>query len=109
MVQASITDYERLRRELGAYGVVRHVLDTHYALSWSAIRDHQADAPDEYKTYLHRSGRTGRAGKSGRVVTLITRQRQRKMTEMLERAEIAAPYVNVRPGDDMINAVRRGQ
>ncbi|MET0859642.1 MAG: DEAD/DEAH box helicase [Microbacterium sp.] len=69
----------------------------------------QADAPDEYKTYLHRSGRTGRAGKTGRVVTLITRQRQRKMTEMLERAEIEAPYVNVRPGDDMINAVRRGQ
>ncbi|SDG44001.1 DEAD/DEAH box helicase [Microbacterium pygmaeum] len=68
----------------------------------------QADAPDEYKTYLHRSGRTGRAGKTGRVVTLITRQRQRKMTEMLERAEIEAPYVNVRPGDDMINAVRRG-
>ena len=25
----------------------------------------QADAPDEYKTYLHRSGRTGRAGRSG--------------------------------------------
>ncbi|WP_196778832.1 apolipoprotein N-acyltransferase [Lysobacter silvisoli] len=43
MVQASITDYERLRREMGAYAVVRHVLDTHYALSWSAIRDHQAD------------------------------------------------------------------
>ncbi len=43
MVQASITDYERLRRERGAYAVVRHVLDTHYALSWSAIRDHDAD------------------------------------------------------------------
>lgn len=43
MIQASITDYERLRREMGAYGVVRHVLDTHYALSWSAIRDHDAD------------------------------------------------------------------
>lgn len=43
MVQANITDYERLRKEIGAYGVVRHVLDTHYALSWSAIRDHQAD------------------------------------------------------------------
>lgn len=43
MVQASITDYERLRREMGAYAVVRHVLDTHYALSWSAIRDHDAD------------------------------------------------------------------
>ncbi|NYZ61919.1 apolipoprotein N-acyltransferase [Luteimonas sp. SJ-16] len=43
MVQASITDYERLRREMGAYAVVRHVLDTHYALSWSALRDHDAD------------------------------------------------------------------
>ncbi|HEX5859716.1 MAG TPA: DEAD/DEAH box helicase [Microbacterium sp.] len=62
----------------------------------------QADAPDEYKTYLHRSGRTGRAGKAGRVVTLITRQRQRRMNEMLERAEIEAPFQNVRPGDDTI-------
>ncbi|MGH8078793.1 MAG: hypothetical protein ACREPE_15945, partial [Lysobacter sp.] len=43
MIQASITDYERLRQEMGAYAVVRHVLDTHYALSWSAIRDHGAD------------------------------------------------------------------
>src|SRR6185437_4375297 len=48
--------------------------------------------PDEYKTYLHRSGRTGRAGRSGRVVTLIPRQRRRRMTEMLERAEIEAPF-----------------
>jgi superfamily II DNA/RNA helicase len=62
----------------------------------------QADAPDEYKTYLHRSGRTGRAGKTGRVVTLITRQRRRKMTEMLERAEIDAPFEDARPGDDTI-------
>lgn len=43
MIQASITHYERLREEMGAYGVVRHVLDTHYALSWSALRDHGAD------------------------------------------------------------------
>lgn len=43
MVQGSIVDYERLRKEIGAYAVVRHVLDTHYALSWSAIRDHRAD------------------------------------------------------------------
>jgi superfamily II DNA/RNA helicase len=62
----------------------------------------QADPPDEYKTYLHRSGRTGRAGKTGRVVTLITRQRRRKMTEMLERAEIDAPFEDARPGDDTI-------
>lgn len=69
----------------------------------------QADPPDEYKTYLHRSGRTGRAGKTGRVVTLITRQRRRKMTEMLERAEIAAPFEDARPGDDTIEALRQAR
>ncbi|MCR2784653.1 MULTISPECIES: DEAD/DEAH box helicase [unclassified Microbacterium] len=62
----------------------------------------QADAPDEYKTYLHRSGRTGRAGRVGTVVTLIPRQRRRRMTEMLERAEIDAPFDEVRVGDDIL-------
>ncbi|WP_248146188.1 DEAD/DEAH box helicase [Microbacterium aoyamense] len=62
----------------------------------------QADPPDEYKTYLHRSGRTGRAGRSGTVVTLITRQRRRRMAEMLDRAEIDAPFEEVRPGDDLL-------
>jgi len=62
----------------------------------------QADAPDEYKTYMHRSGRTGRAGRSGRVITLITRQRQRRMNELLERAEIDAPFEQARIGDDVI-------
>ncbi len=65
----------------------------------------QADAPDEYKTYLHRSGRTGRAGASGRVVTLITRQRRRRMTELLDRAEIDAPFDDVRVGDDLIDEI----
>ncbi|MEH3089697.1 MAG: DEAD/DEAH box helicase [Microbacterium arborescens] len=65
----------------------------------------QADAPDEYKTYLHRSGRTGRAGRAGAVVTLITRQRRRRMTEMLERAEIEAPFDDVRPGDDVLEEI----
>ena len=59
----------------------------------------QADAPDEYKTYLHRSGRTGRAGRTGTVVTLIPKQRQRRMTEMLDRAEIKAVMVPTRLGD----------
>lgn len=41
MVQSNIVDYERLRREMGAYEVVRHVLDTHYAMSREAVeRDH---------------------------------------------------------------------
>jgi len=62
----------------------------------------QADAPDEYKTYLHRSGRTGRAGRAGTVVTLITRQRRRRMTELLDRAEIQAPFEETALGDDVL-------
>ncbi|WP_309066686.1 DEAD/DEAH box helicase [Microbacterium sp.] len=65
----------------------------------------QADAPDEYKTYLHRAGRTGRAGRSGRVVTLITRHRRRRMEDLLGRAEIDAPFENAQPGDDVIEEI----
>ena len=43
MVQASLTDYEARRREQGAYAVVREVLDAHFGLSASALRDHGAD------------------------------------------------------------------
>ncbi|QYH35185.1 DEAD/DEAH box helicase [Salinibacterium sp. M195] len=63
----------------------------------------QADAPEEYKTYLHRSGRTGRAGKAGTVVTLIPRNRRRKMDELLGRAEIDAESVDVAPGDAFVD------
>ena len=62
----------------------------------------QADAPDEYKTYLHRAGRTGRAGKQGTVVTLVPRQRQRRMGDLLQRAEITADFRPVRPGDTLL-------
>jgi superfamily II DNA/RNA helicase len=62
----------------------------------------QADAPEEYKTYLHRSGRTGRAGKAGTVVTLINRNRRRKMDELLGRAEIEATSVYAAPGDAVL-------
>jgi superfamily II DNA/RNA helicase len=62
----------------------------------------QADAPDEYKSYLHRAGRTGRAGKQGTVVTLIPRQRRRRMDELLERAEITADFATAIPGDQIL-------
>ena len=62
----------------------------------------QADAPDEYKTYLHRSGRTGRAGKVGTVVTLISKSRRRRMDELLGRAEIQASMIVASPGDRVI-------
>ncbi|HEY9307354.1 MAG TPA: DEAD/DEAH box helicase, partial [Microbacterium sp.] len=62
----------------------------------------QADAPDEYKTYLHRSGRTGRAGRAGTVVTLVTRARRDRLADLLERADIEAPFDDVRPGDELL-------
>lgn len=58
----------------------------------------QADAPDEYKTYLHRAGRTGRAGKAGTVVTLVPPNRRRRMQALLERAEVRAPMIPAAPG-----------
>ncbi|MEI5584094.1 MULTISPECIES: DEAD/DEAH box helicase [unclassified Agromyces] len=65
----------------------------------------QADAPDEYKTYLHRSGRTGRAGREGRVVTLVPRNRQRRLSELLDRAEIEVDFEDVRLGDELLSAL----
>ncbi len=62
----------------------------------------QADAPDEYKSYLHRSGRTGRAGKMGTVVTLVPKSRRRRMDELLVRAEITARIEPARPGDALL-------
>jgi apolipoprotein N-acyltransferase len=44
MVQSGIVDYERLRQELGAYAVVRQVLDSHFALSRAAVEHHGVDA-----------------------------------------------------------------
>ncbi|AEI63522.1 apolipoprotein N-acyltransferase [Myxococcus fulvus] len=42
-VQANITRYEKLKAELGAYQVVRRVLDTHYAMSDALLRDGPVD------------------------------------------------------------------
>jgi superfamily II DNA/RNA helicase len=68
----------------------------------------QADAPDEYKTYLHRAGRTGRAGKTGTVVTLTSRGRTRRIEGLLDRAEITAEWSEVRPGDELLHQLATG-
>ena len=65
----------------------------------------QADPPDEYKTYLHRSGRTGRAGNNGRVVTVIAPARRKRMQELLQRAEIKAPMIPVRPMSEILDTL----
>ena len=44
MIQSGIVDYERRRQEVGAYAVVRQVLDTHFGLSRAAIEHHGVDA-----------------------------------------------------------------
>jgi superfamily II DNA/RNA helicase len=62
----------------------------------------QVDPPEEYKTYLHRSGRTGRAGKEGTVITLIPRNRRRKIEDLLHRAEREAIYTDVRPDSQIL-------
>ncbi|SFS07979.1 Superfamily II DNA and RNA helicase [Agrococcus baldri] len=65
----------------------------------------QADPPDEYKTYMHRSGRTGRAGNDGRVVTVIAPARRKRTQQLLDRAEIEAPMIPVTPGDDLLDTL----
>lgn len=44
MVQSGIVDYERLRVEMGTYGVVRRVLDNHFELSMAAREQYAVDA-----------------------------------------------------------------
>jgi len=62
----------------------------------------QVDPPEEYKTYLHRSGRTGRAGKTGTVITLVPRSRRRKVEDLLRRAERDAIFTDVRPDSPIL-------
>ena len=44
MIQSNIAAYDRLRREMGTYQAVRHVLDTHFAMSREAVDRGQVDA-----------------------------------------------------------------
>lgn len=43
IVQANITNYDRMRAEMGAFETVRKVLDTHYALSDEILKREKAD------------------------------------------------------------------
>ncbi|HYH97304.1 apolipoprotein N-acyltransferase, partial [Hyalangium sp.] len=43
VVQANITDYARLREELGTYDAVRMILDTHYELSRELMKEPKPD------------------------------------------------------------------
>jgi superfamily II DNA/RNA helicase len=62
----------------------------------------QVDPPEEYKTYLHRSGRTGRGHNTGTVITLIPRSRRRRMEDLLRRAERDGIFSDVRPSNPLL-------
>ncbi len=62
----------------------------------------QVDPPEEYKTYLHRSGRTGRGHKTGTVVTLIPRSRRRRLEDLLRRADRDGIFSEVRPSSELL-------
>jgi len=57
----------------------------------------QVDAPDDFKSYVHRSGRTGRAGKEGVVITLTTKPRTRRVVDLLKQAGIVATPEDMKP------------
>ena len=44
MVQSNMVQYERMRKELGAYATVRAILDTHFRLSHEAVEEQHVDA-----------------------------------------------------------------
>ncbi|WP_053387643.1 DEAD/DEAH box helicase [Leucobacter japonicus] len=59
----------------------------------------QADAPIDFKIYLHRSGRTGRAGKAGQVVVLVPRARRQRLRDLLDEAGISPSFFgDIEPG-----------
>jgi superfamily II DNA/RNA helicase len=57
----------------------------------------QVDAPDDFKSYVHRSGRTGRAGKEGVVITLTTKPRTRRVVDLLKQAGISVTPEDMKP------------
>ncbi|MFT6973626.1 MAG: superfamily II DNA/RNA helicase, partial [Pontimonas sp.] len=59
----------------------------------------QVDAPEDFKSYVHRSGRTGRAGKEGVVITLTTKPRARRVVDLLKQAGIIVVPEDKKPSD----------
>src|SRR3954452_11848992 len=57
------------------------------------------DPPQDYKAYLHRSGRTARAGESGVVVTLVLWNEELEVKRMLPRICVKQPLVEIFSND----------
>ena len=61
------------------------------------------DPPEDYKTYVHRSGRTARAGEDGLVVTLVLPEQVRDMTQLEREAGLDLTIVSMQPGDNRLS------
>ncbi len=61
------------------------------------------DPPDDYKTYLHRSGRTARAGDSGLVVTLVEWDQHVSMRLIQKQAGLDLPLVKMFSTDSRLD------
>lgn len=61
------------------------------------------DPPEDYKTYLHRSGRTARAGDSGLVVTLVEWDQHMSMRRIQKQAGLDLPLVKMFSSDDRLD------
>jgi superfamily II DNA/RNA helicase len=57
------------------------------------------DPPEDYKSYLHRSGRTARAGEAGLVVTLVLWDQRFEVEMLLRRLGISARVVEMLSND----------
>jgi superfamily II DNA/RNA helicase len=57
------------------------------------------DAPEDHKTYVHRSGRTARAGEAGLVVTFVSMERFADVKQMQEDAGLNHRIVAMKSDD----------
>ncbi len=52
------------------------------------------DPPEDFKTYVHRSGRTARAGEGGVVVSLIQPDQKKDMRKMQRQIDLDEPLID---------------
>lgn len=60
--------------------------------------------PDEYETYVHRSGRTGRAGKEGIAITFIAHSEQYRIKKLEKVTGVTLHELPIPPLEAIINA-----